>query len=493
MKTTRKIIFGVIFLLSATAIFAQIFNTSAPINDGFIFVEGGEFRMGSNSGLNDEKPVHSVTVSSFYICDHEVTQAEYKSVMGTSPSWFSGDNKPVEKVSWLMAIEYCNKLSEKKGLTECYIWNGESYICNFNANGYRLPTEAEWEFAARGGNKSKGYTYSGSHDSIAVAWFEGGTQDVKTKQPNELGIYDMSGNVWEWCWDWYGDYSSDSQTNPQGASYGNERIARGGSIAYKCSVTYRGKAEPSYKNSQDGFRVVRTAGSLNNGTASTTAQSSNIAPIPQFDKKLYKEVSIRGEKVFKWVMLASFAEYDTNGNEIHSQTSSGYEEWYEYDSYGNKIHTKNSLGDETWYEYDSADNLLYEKWSDGDECWYEYDSDGNMIHEEWSYGAERWCDYDSDGNMIHEKNTWEGDSWYEYDQYGNPTYYKCGSVEIWYQFTADGKKLREEWAGGDEIRYEYDWDGNLVRESHSRLGDRWYEYTFYPDGAIKTKAEYKPI
>ena len=223
------------------------------------------------------------------------------------------------------------------------------------------------------------------------------------------------------------------------------------------------------------------------------AHSSNDTQLPEFDKKLYRQVSVGGEKLFKWVMLDSFVEYDAYGNEIHSQQSSGYEEWYEYGPDGNKIYTRNSFGYETWYEYDSSGNLIHEVWSDSDECWYEYDENDNMIHEEWSYGAERWCDYDSDGNLIHEKSTWEGNSWYEYDQYGNPTYYKCGSVEIWYEFTPSGKKLREEWAGGDEIRYEYDWDGNLVRESHSRIGDRWYEYTFYPNGTIKTKAEYKPI
>ena len=143
---------------------------SASSSKDFVLVKGGTFSMGSSSGEKDEKPVHSVTLSSFYMCDHEVTQAEYKAVTGKNPSYFSGNNKPVEQVSWFDAIEYCNALSRKEGLTPCYTEKDGAYTCNFNANGYRLPTEAEWEYAARGGSKSKGYKYSGASAAGNVLW-----------------------------------------------------------------------------------------------------------------------------------------------------------------------------------------------------------------------------------------------------------------------------------------------------------------------------------
>ena len=240
--------------------------SSMSAKPDFVLVKGGLFKMGSTSGANDEKPVHSVTLTSFYMCDHEVTQAEYKAVMGTNPSAFSGNNKPVEQVSWFDAIEYCNALSRKEGLTPCYTKSGGSYICNWSANGYRLPTEAEWEYAARGGNKSKGYTYSGSNTATSVSWSKNnagsGTHDVKTKTANELGIYDLSGNVSEWVWDWYGNYSSSSQTDPRGVSSGSYRSRRGGSWsdAETCAtVTYRDGNTPTKTANNRGFRVVRNA------------------------------------------------------------------------------------------------------------------------------------------------------------------------------------------------------------------------------------------
>ncbi len=239
---------------------------SGADKNGFVLVEGGTFRMGNASGGNDEKPVHSVTVSSFYMCDHEVTQAEYKAVMGTNPSSFSGNNKPVEQVSWFDAIEYCNALSKKEGLKACYTKSGNTYTCDWSANGYRLPTEAEWEFAARGGNKSKGYTYSGGNTAVSVAWTKdnsgNSTHDVKTKNANELGLYDMSGNVSEWVWDWYGNYGSSSQTNPRGSSSGSYRGRRGGSwgdASSNATVSYRDGNSPNRVANTRGFRVVRNA------------------------------------------------------------------------------------------------------------------------------------------------------------------------------------------------------------------------------------------
>ncbi len=223
-------------------------NIIAPSGIEMVFVEGGTFDMGSNE-YDEEKPVHSVTVGDFYIGKTEVTQAQYQAVMGNNPSGFKGDNLPVEQVSWNDAVAYCKKLSQKEGVT------------------YRLPTEAEWEYAARGGNQSRRYTYSGSNNVGDVAWYcensGSKTQPVGTKQPNELGIYDMSGNVWEWCNDWYdGNYYKNSPSrNPRGASSGSDRVLRGGSWYYGsacCRSAYRGGRDPERIGfCVIGFRVVR--------------------------------------------------------------------------------------------------------------------------------------------------------------------------------------------------------------------------------------------
>ena len=245
-----------------------------PYGD-MVFVEGGTFQMG---GDEDEMPVHTVTVSSFYMSAHEVTQSEYYGVMRENPSWFSGNwDNPVECVSWYDAIEYCNALSLINGLTPCYRGNRDrGYTCDFSADGYRLPTEAEWEYAARGGKKDYLDTrYSGSDNLSRVAWYgyydeedenrtvtEYTTMPVERKLPNELGLYDMSGNVWEWCWDWYGGYTSAAQTNPHGASSGSFHVNRGGSwgdFASNCRVARRGYDSPSYSHYLLGFRVVRSS------------------------------------------------------------------------------------------------------------------------------------------------------------------------------------------------------------------------------------------
>ena len=205
-------------------------------------VEGGTFTMGATSEMIEpnsyEKPTHQVTLSSYYIGETEGTQALWKAVMGSNPSHFKGDNLPVELVSWDDCQIFINHLNALTG------------------KNFRLPTEAEWEFAARGGNQSRHTQYSGSSRINDVAWYEGNSGDkphpVKTKQPNELGIYDMSGNVWEWCQDWNGDYSSYAQTNPTGASSGSRRVYRGGSWFYPprlCRSSFRryGMPEVSYR------------------------------------------------------------------------------------------------------------------------------------------------------------------------------------------------------------------------------------------------------
>jgi sulfatase modifying factor 1 len=202
-----------------------------------VYVEAGTFKRGSNNGDSDEKPVHMVTIAKdFWIGKYEVTQAEWKDVMGNNPSYSKGDNLPVEQVSWYDAVEFCNRLSDREGLTRCYSGSGDNLRCDFNANGYRLPTEAEWEFAARGGNKSRDYKYSGSNNADEVAWYleNSGrkTHPAAQKKSNELGLYDMSGNVWEYCWDWYRSYGSSQQTDSYGPSYSEYRVLRGGSWHY---------------------------------------------------------------------------------------------------------------------------------------------------------------------------------------------------------------------------------------------------------------------
>ena len=213
-------------------------------------VEGSTFTMGAtpeqgNDAYEYERPAHQVTLSDYYIGRYEVTQKEWQAVMGDNPSKFYGDNLPVDYVSWNDCQDFINKLNQLTGLK------------------FRLPTEAEWEFAARGGKQSKGYKYSGSDNIGVVAWYTGNsggkTHQVGTKEPNELGIYDMSGNVWEWCGDWYGSYSSSAQTNPTGPSSGSSRVLRGGSWnsnARYCRVSNRYYGNPSPRYSLNGFRVV---------------------------------------------------------------------------------------------------------------------------------------------------------------------------------------------------------------------------------------------
>ena len=279
-------------------------------------IEGKVFVRGGDATLNGKE----VTFSSFWISPYEVTQGEFVSVMTGNkngieynPSWFQGEEeppadgevqerRPVERVSWYDAIVYCNLLSIKEGLTPCYTIKGstdpaawgtsptstsaedyadwESVTCNFNANGYRLPTDAEWEYAARGGQAgitdgSWEYEYSGSNTIDEVAWYFvncgsstiGKTHEVGKKQPNSLGLYDMSGNVWEWCWDWYGDDYPCGTEDPAGPDTGSYRVIRGGSISsdaisFYCNVWSRGYYPfdgPCQWHSNAGFRLVRSA------------------------------------------------------------------------------------------------------------------------------------------------------------------------------------------------------------------------------------------
>ena len=241
-------------------------QVNTPSN--MVYVEGGTFLMGGGRYTN-ENPVHEVTVSSFYMGKYEVTQEEYQDVMGINPSFSLENNCPVECVSWYDAVEYCNRLSKKEGLTPCYSGSGDNITCNWNANGYRLPTEAEWEYAAKGGVNKDGYRYSGSNDIDEVAWYYGNSDmdahHVGTKKANSLGIYDMNGNMWEWCWDRYGKYycGESPRNNPTGDSSGNYRVLRGGSHfseAYDvyCTRRYAEKPDVFDDVGEFGFRVVRS-------------------------------------------------------------------------------------------------------------------------------------------------------------------------------------------------------------------------------------------
>ena len=227
------------------------------------YVEGGTFQMGSNDGESDERPVHTVSVDSFSIGTYEVTQDIYEAVMGSNPSYFKGAELPVEQVSWYDAVEFCNALSRRDELEEVYTISGTDVSCDWSKRGYRLPTEAEWEYAVRGGNKSQGYTYAGSDTAGDVAWYGDNsgskTHPVGQKQANELGLYDMSGNVWEWCWDRSGSYSTSAATNPSGPSSGSYRVVRGGGWYYDATnvrTAYRDSYTPSRGSNLIGFRVL---------------------------------------------------------------------------------------------------------------------------------------------------------------------------------------------------------------------------------------------
>ena len=260
----------------------------APV--GFVYVPGGTFIMGDTrgEGESDELPTRSVTLSPFYMSKYELKQSEYTAVMDYNPAqgFGTGDNHPVYFVSWYSALKYCNLRSLNEELTPVYtisgftdpadwgvepssndiIWN--AVICNWSANGYRLPTEAEWEYAARGGSPDPDYMYSGSDAISAVAWYlsnsEQSSQPVGSKAPNALGLYDMSGNVYEWCWDEHGAYESDPVSNPHGPDYvsgRSSRSRRGGyyeSLANYCRTPFRGHTIPCSAFRGIGFRVCRT-------------------------------------------------------------------------------------------------------------------------------------------------------------------------------------------------------------------------------------------
>lgn len=282
MKTT--IISLLTILVAAVAVPAR----SAP--DDLVLVKGGTFK-NARSNYHDKH----VTVADFYIGKHEVTQKEWVEVMGSNPAHFKGDQLPVEMVSWYECIEYCNRRSANEGLDPYYVLDREkkdpnngnenddlqwTVTINTGANGYRLPTEAEWEYAAGGGQVSQGHAFSGGDvvDDVAWTWRNAGdeplagawqwpaiernhnkTREVGRKKPNELGLFDMSGNVREWCWDWYGDAVGDGP-NPRGGDRGVVRVWKGGGWlgdTFCCEPSFRAGFEPNGRGYDQGFRVCR--------------------------------------------------------------------------------------------------------------------------------------------------------------------------------------------------------------------------------------------
>jgi sulfatase modifying factor 1 len=282
-------------LIILTAVLTLVCACSAEMPDNLVLVNGGTFK---NTKSNYYEK--GITISSFYIGKYDVTQSEWFEIMGSSPSKFKGDNLPVEMVSWYDSIEYCNKRSLKEGLQPYYRIDktkkdpnnlpdpkfGDldnikwTVTINTGANGYRLPTEAEWEYAAGGGQLSRSYTYSGSDNIDDVAWYwrnagdihltgiwywptieqnHDRTHPVGSKKPNELGLYDMSGNVREWCWDWYGDLATNSP-DPQRSPGGYGRVWKGGGWIGDAPFTepaFRGRLAANGAGPDQGFRVCR--------------------------------------------------------------------------------------------------------------------------------------------------------------------------------------------------------------------------------------------
>lgn len=248
-----------------------------PTEEGnFIRISGGIFTMGSpeNERWRETDEVqHEVTLDSYLIAKQEVSQAEYVAVMGTNPSHFKGDNLPVEMVSWYDAVRYCNTLSEREGLVPAYAIDGTNITWNHNANGYRLPTEAEWEYACRAGTTSPFSTgrnitveQSNWYSSYPYIEGEGGgayrrqTVPVNEFEANPWGLYNMHGNVSEWCWDIYGEYPATGRVNPVGADTGLNRVSRGGGwydYAKHVRSAYRSVAPPDYTDYKRGFRIAR--------------------------------------------------------------------------------------------------------------------------------------------------------------------------------------------------------------------------------------------
>jgi formylglycine-generating enzyme required for sulfatase activity len=252
--------------------------------DDFVLISGGTFTMGSPASEPErgtDETQRRVTVEDFYIAKSSVTQTEWTALMGNNPSEFKGDNLPVENVTWFDTIRYCNARSDREGLTPAYIISGETVTWNRNASdqrsaGYRLPTEAEWEYACRAGtttpfntgnnitdneaNCYNNYGYNNNSSGRVTGGYRGRTSPVNSYAANSWGLFDMHGNVADWCWDWYGEYSAAAQTNPAGAATGTLRVNRGGGwndFPKHIRSAYRAATPPSNGSFNLGFRLAR--------------------------------------------------------------------------------------------------------------------------------------------------------------------------------------------------------------------------------------------
>ncbi len=228
-------------------------------------IRAGTFRMGSPD-YDDERPVHEVHISAFQCMRFPVTRRLYQELMGEDPGWPEGeaDDRPINKVNWYDAVRFCNRLSEQEGLTPCYRIAGNDVSWEYSANGYRLPTEAEWEYACRAGTQTRWSFGDDEKDLGRYAWYTDNSGNrphpVGTRDPNAWGLYDMHGKVWEWCWDWYGAYSAGPQTDPTGPPTGDRRVLRGGAfdvVARFLRSAVRDGGRPGYRYRFSGFRGVR--------------------------------------------------------------------------------------------------------------------------------------------------------------------------------------------------------------------------------------------
>ena len=257
-------------LFFSLALFSHAYvslSAEEPLSNEMLRISGGTFIMGSpatEAGRSpNEGPQRQVTVSSFYIGRFPVTQAEFEELMGANPSSFRGSNLPVERVSWFDAIEFANRRSVLSGLEPVYIISGQNVIWNREANGYRLPTEAEWEFACRAGTQTPFH----SGNSIGNAGWHSGNSNNRThpvgqREPNDWGLYDMHGNVLEWCWDWLGTFPATAETDPIGPATGTHRVYRGGSwrfAAHQTRSAFRFGNHPHLRLDFIGFRLARNA------------------------------------------------------------------------------------------------------------------------------------------------------------------------------------------------------------------------------------------
>lgn len=294
-KIITLIISVIILAIIAFPLYFFVFKEDKTIvmeqaNDGLVLIEGGSFMMGSPEDemqRESDETSHQVKVDDFYISPYEVTEEEYESVMGDNPSNFTGEKLPVENVSWYDAIVYCNRLSEQENLTPVYTINGDEVTWDLSANGYRLPTEAEWEYASRAGTTTPFNTETSISDEeanyyghypygIEENYFSQGnletepgvyretTIEVGSFAPNNWGLYDMHGNVREWVYDYYGEYNTEEETNPTGPTSGSLKVNRGGGwndYAKHLRSAYRSSLPPEQKDSNLGFRIARNVNS----------------------------------------------------------------------------------------------------------------------------------------------------------------------------------------------------------------------------------------